>query len=104
MTAAIALIIGASRGPGLALAAEHLQQGAHVVATVRGPGRTALHDLPDEHLEIEHVDITEPEQVTTLRQRLDGRACDELFVNAGWPTASTRPRPTSPPRSSSASW
>ena len=83
MTAPTVLDIGASRGLGLALAAEHLRRGAHVVATVRGPARTAQHDLPGEHLEIEHVDITDPEQVAALRRRLDGRTFEQLFVNAG---------------------
>jgi NAD(P)-dependent dehydrogenase (short-subunit alcohol dehydrogenase family) len=48
MTATIgksALIIGASRGLGYALAAERLARGWQVTATVRGAGRTGLHDL-----------------------------------------------------------
>ena len=40
-----ALIIGASRGLGYALAAEYLARGWQVTATVRGAGRTGLHDL-----------------------------------------------------------
>lgn len=77
------LLIGASRGLGAAIAAEYLDRGAHVVATVRGSGRTPLHELASERLEIETVDINEPEQVRALRDRLDGRAFDLLFVNAG---------------------
>jgi NAD(P)-dependent dehydrogenase (short-subunit alcohol dehydrogenase family) len=80
------LLIGASRGLGHAIAAEYLDRGAHVVATVRGAGRTALHDLHDTadgRLEIEHVDINVPEQVQSLRDRLDARRFDLLFVNAG---------------------
>jgi NAD(P)-dependent dehydrogenase (short-subunit alcohol dehydrogenase family) len=77
------LLIGASRGLGAAIAAEYLDRGAHVVATVRGTGRTPLHELANERLEIETVDITEPEQVRALRARLDGRTFDLLFVNAG---------------------
>lgn len=80
------LLIGASRGLGYALAKEYLERGAHVVATVRGTDRTALHDLLDDadgRLEIEHVDITVPEQVRALRDRLAGRAFELLFVNAG---------------------
>jgi NAD(P)-dependent dehydrogenase (short-subunit alcohol dehydrogenase family) len=56
------------------------------VATVRGPGRTALHDLLDSAgglLEIEHLDINAPEQLHTLRDRLDPHRFDLLFVNAG---------------------
>jgi NAD(P)-dependent dehydrogenase (short-subunit alcohol dehydrogenase family) len=80
------LLIGASRGLGLALAAEYLDRGSRVVATVRGPDRTPLHDLADSvdgRLEIEHVDITAPEQLRALRRRLGSRRFDLLFVNAG---------------------
>ena len=80
-----ALIVGASRGLGLAIADEYLRRGWHVVATVRG-GTTPLHEIADrwgERLEIETVDITEPEQVSALRTRLGQRRFDLLFVNAG---------------------
>ena len=80
------LLIGASRGLGLALAQEWLRCGWDVVATVRGPGRTPLHALADAHgagIEIETVDITEPAQIAALRQRLASRTFDLLFVNAG---------------------
>ncbi|HEY1967155.1 MAG TPA: SDR family NAD(P)-dependent oxidoreductase [Pseudonocardia sp.] len=80
------LLIGASRGLGLALAQEWARGNRHVVATVRGSGRTPLHDLADtcaEHIEIETVDITEPEQIAALRGRLADRRFDLLFVNAG---------------------
>ena len=56
------------------------------MATVRGADRTALHDLRESaggKLEIEHVDINEPDQVEALRERLAGRTFDLLFVNAG---------------------
>ena len=52
----------------------------------RRPDRTALHELRDSaggRLEIEHVDINEPEQVQALRDRLGARRFDLLFVNAG---------------------
>jgi len=80
------LLIGASCGLGLAIAAEYLARGSRVVATVRGDGHTALHDLRDGaggRLEIEHVDITDPARVEALRERLTGRVFDLLFVNAG---------------------
>jgi NAD(P)-dependent dehydrogenase (short-subunit alcohol dehydrogenase family) len=85
-SAPTALIIGASRGLGAALAAEYLKRGWRVVATVRGTKRTSLHDLTDRaggRLEIETVDIVAPEQVAALRRRLQGRSFDLLFVNAG---------------------
>ena len=81
------LLIGASRGLGHAMAAEFLTKGWNVVGTVRGGGtRTLLHDLADAfvgRVEIETVDICEPEQVAALRDRLAGRLFDMLFVNAG---------------------
>jgi NAD(P)-dependent dehydrogenase (short-subunit alcohol dehydrogenase family) len=81
-----ALIVGASRGLGLALVEEYLTRGWHVVATIRGTGRTPLQDLAGSsgrRLEIETVDIVEPDQVMALRRRLDGRKFDLLFINAG---------------------
>lgn len=81
-----ALIIGASRGLGCALAAEYLARGWQVTATVRGPGRTGLHDLAGPaggRLVVETVDITAPGEVAALHNRLAGEKLDLLFVNAG---------------------
>jgi NAD(P)-dependent dehydrogenase (short-subunit alcohol dehydrogenase family) len=81
-----ALIIGASRGLGYALAAEYLARGWQVTATVRGARRTELHDLAGSsagRLVVETVDITVPEQVAALHDRLAERTFDLLFVNAG---------------------
>jgi NAD(P)-dependent dehydrogenase (short-subunit alcohol dehydrogenase family) len=81
-----ALIVGASRTLGLALAAEYLRLGWDVIGTVRGAERTELHDLADSsdgRLVVEQLDITEPKQISALRERLTGRELDLLFVNAG---------------------
>jgi NAD(P)-dependent dehydrogenase (short-subunit alcohol dehydrogenase family) len=80
------LLIGASRGLGLALAQQWVRDGWHVTATVRGSGRTPLHDLAGTcsgQIQIETVDITEPAQIEALHTRLAGRMFDLLFVNAG---------------------
>ena len=80
------LVIGASRGLGLAIACEYLERGAAVTATCRHTGGDALRSLASAHpgrLEVEHVDINEPEQVAALRERLEGRSVDLLLVNAG---------------------
>jgi NAD(P)-dependent dehydrogenase (short-subunit alcohol dehydrogenase family) len=80
------LLIGASRGLGLAMAAEFLNKGWSVVATVRScSDRTQLQALANQHqsLEIETLDICDPAQTTALRDRLGGRSFDILFVNAG---------------------
>ena len=45
-----------------------------------------LHDLADEfegRVEVEILDICEPDQVAALRGRLSGRRFDMLFINAG---------------------
>jgi NAD(P)-dependent dehydrogenase (short-subunit alcohol dehydrogenase family) len=81
-----ALIIGASRGLGLAMAEEYLKRGWHVIATVRGETPTKLNNLWEAHgknLEIEQLDINKPNQLTALRARLEDRKIDLLFVNAG---------------------
>jgi len=80
------LLIGASRGLGLALAAEYLKRGWRVVATERDGARSKLHDLvraAEGRLEIENVDIVYPDQVAALRARLASRTFGLLFVNAG---------------------
>jgi NAD(P)-dependent dehydrogenase (short-subunit alcohol dehydrogenase family) len=80
------LLIGASRGLGYALAGEYLKRDWNVVATQRGNSKTKLHDLAaisGGRLEIETVDITDPDQVAGLRVRLSSRKFDLLFVNAG---------------------
>lgn len=80
------LLVGASRGLGHAMAAELVKKGWRVVGTVRESGRTELHDLADAHADqvrIAPLDITEPDQISRLRQRLSGSAFDMLFVNAG---------------------
>lgn len=81
-----ALIVGASRGIGQALAAEFVERGWTVIGTVRGSAPTPLHDLAaaaGDRLRIEQVDITRADQVAELRSRLDDVSLDVLFVNAG---------------------
>jgi NAD(P)-dependent dehydrogenase (short-subunit alcohol dehydrogenase family) len=82
----VLLLIGASRGLGLAIAEEHLKRGWSVIGTVRGSARTKLHDLRDRfanQLEIEAVDVTLPDEVAALHARLQGRMLDFLLVNSG---------------------
>jgi NAD(P)-dependent dehydrogenase (short-subunit alcohol dehydrogenase family) len=88
------LLVGASRGLGLGMAAEFLKKGWNVVGTVRGSARTGLHDLADEYegrVEIESLDIAQPDQITALHNRLSGRSFDILFVNAGTANANDEP-------------
>ena len=81
-----ALIVGASRGLGYAMAEEYLKQGWNVVGTVRAASGTPLHALAaksDGRVEMETLDIDFPDQIAALRTRLAGRSFDLLFVNPG---------------------
>jgi NAD(P)-dependent dehydrogenase (short-subunit alcohol dehydrogenase family) len=80
-----ALIVGASRGLGLALAEEWLKRDARVIATVRSASQElkTLQDRFPGSLEIEIVDIVDVASVRTLRDRLGNQRFDVLFVNAG---------------------
>ncbi|WP_326946247.1 MULTISPECIES: SDR family NAD(P)-dependent oxidoreductase [unclassified Amycolatopsis] len=82
-----ALVVGASRGLGHAIATELFDRGWHVIGTVRDTtARTPLHDLADRsggRVEVEHLDITEPGQLPPLHERLAHRRLDVLFINAG---------------------
>src|SRR5437016_3110133 len=81
------LVVGASRGLGLGLAAELKSRGWHVVATVRDQaGERRLRGLaakPGGEIIVERVDINDDAEITGLRRRLDGRLFDLVFVNAG---------------------
>ena len=77
-----ALIIGASRGLGLGLVKQLLQDGWDVTATVRDPSKAdALKAVGP--VKIEKLDIDDQHAVIALNQRLKGRTFDLLFVNAG---------------------
>lgn len=85
-TAKTVLVVGASRGLGLALVEEYCQRGYHVLATVRKPSGplSRLQQTYPTTLEIEdQVDIVDLQQVRALQQRLAARRLDVLFVNAG---------------------
>lgn len=80
------LLIGASRGLGFALAENMLKRGNQVVATGRAHSTDKLAQLATQYpqqLTVESVDITEPQQLDALSQRLDNTQFDMLFVNAG---------------------
>src|SRR5438067_2337989 len=82
-----ALVVGASRGLGLGLAAELKSRGWNVVGTVRDAvGERRLEKLaqkPGGEIRVEHLDINDDGQIAALRRRLDGLEFDLVFVNAG---------------------
>jgi len=80
------LLIGASRGLGFAMVEEYLKRGWRVIATGREDSTDKLRRLSENTagaLEVEAVDITNPDQVAALHARLKDRRFDVLFVNAG---------------------
>ena len=81
-----ALIVGASRGLGLAIAEALLKRDWNVIGTVREGKRTKLHDLIEKwegKLQIQHLDMTIPAQIERLKSDLIGESLDLLFVSAG---------------------
>lgn len=80
------LVVGATRGLGLAVVEEYVRRGAHVVGTERADRPSGLRDLarrrPDA-VEVEQLDVDDQRQVAALRERLAGRRLDLLFVVAG---------------------
>ncbi|MFZ4688198.1 MAG: SDR family oxidoreductase [Polymorphobacter sp.] len=85
MTAKTALIIGASRGIGLALVGELADRGWHVTATARGdaPDLAALAAARAGKITLATVDIDDIASVAALDVALAGQRFDLIFVNAG---------------------
>lgn len=85
-SALTALIVGASRGLGQAIAAELLKRGWHVIGTVRSGPKPILQNSGRDNasrMQLETLDINNPIQIAALRERLAGKSLDMLFVNAG---------------------
>jgi|SRR5580658_9558158 NAD(P)-dependent dehydrogenase (short-subunit alcohol dehydrogenase family) len=81
-TKSTVLILGASRGLGLAMAEEWLKRDAKVIATERSASRD-LSELQGRYpgsLEIETVDIVEAASVHALRERLGGHRIDRREI------------------------
>ena len=74
-----ALVIGASRGLGRALALELHGRGWQVIATVRDPAVLK----PEPGLDVVTLDVTDWDGMDALPARLEPARIDLLFVNAG---------------------
>jgi NAD(P)-dependent dehydrogenase (short-subunit alcohol dehydrogenase family) len=75
------LIIGASRGIGLALAREYLAEGTRVFATARSEEGLKL--LRAEGARVLKLDVTDAASASGLAWQIDGEAFDTVVVNAG---------------------
>ena len=93
---ATALILGASRGIGLALARQYLAAGDRVIATARADdGLQRLRDLGALPL---RLDVADPASVSGLAWQLDGEQIDSAWYVAGvmCTRADARQPPTQP--------
>ena len=77
-----ALVVGASPGLGLVLAAELVRRGWHVIATNRRDSPDLRNLADGGRLEIESLEMTSAVELAALRERLAGRRLGLLFVNA----------------------
>jgi len=79
------IILGASRGLGLALAEEYCAVDYEVVATVRtpSPALEQLHERFPSSLQIKSADTTDPDSIARLKDEFQESEFDTLFVNAG---------------------
>jgi NAD(P)-dependent dehydrogenase (short-subunit alcohol dehydrogenase family) len=85
MDAKSALIIGASKGLGLAVVKELFSRGWDVTGTARKED-TQLHafaKLQSERIHVEHLDITKVEEIAVLKSGLENKKFNLVFVNAG---------------------
>lgn len=94
------LIVGASRGLGLALAEEFCRRDWQVIATVRSQSQhlDQLKARFPSSLSEERVDIAEESSIRALHDRLQGRRLDILFVNAGIAKSIEATAGTAPPQ------
>ncbi|GGK08910.1 SDR family oxidoreductase [Pseudomonas matsuisoli] len=80
------LVVGASRGIGLALVENYLQQGHQVFATLRKAGNSALDALSRKHpgkLTQILCDLTDTDAVATIEAALGDITLDVALFNAG---------------------
>jgi len=80
-----ALIVGASRGLGLGLAAAYVQRGWRVIATARGsaPELERLAAAHADRVRVERLDIDDDAAQRRFAEAVKGERLDLAFVNAG---------------------
>lgn len=80
------LITGSNRGIGFEFAKQYAEKGWQVIAAVRNPdGAGDLHALAEEcpGVVIEQLDVSDPDSVDRLAEKLSGQAIDLIINNAG---------------------
>lgn len=80
------LITGSNRGIGFEFAKQYAEKGWQVIAAARNPdGAGDLHALAEEcpGVVIEQLDVSDPDSVDRLAEKLSGQAIDLIINNAG---------------------
>lgn len=80
------LVTGASQGIGLELVRQYAARGARVIATHRRdttPEKLAALATTYPQVQVEHLDVTEADQIDALGEKLRGVPIDILLHNAG---------------------
>ncbi|MFT5521333.1 MAG: NAD(P)-dependent dehydrogenase (short-subunit alcohol dehydrogenase family) [Enterobacterales bacterium] len=75
------LITGANRGIGLALVKKFKKEGYSIIASARKPSKSI--ELNSLGVRVEQLDVTDPESVKKMAERLKGIKIDVLINNAG---------------------
>jgi NAD(P)-dependent dehydrogenase (short-subunit alcohol dehydrogenase family) len=78
-----ALIIGASRGIGLGLAAELASRGWHVFASQRAPSEPLARAAEDASIEVVTADVTDSASLERLAAQVPEGSLDVILLNAG---------------------
>lgn len=82
-----ALVTGANRGIGLALAQQYFERGYRVIATARKPAEaTALNELAAKsngRLIVEKLDVMDRDAIEALAKKYQGQPVDVIMNNAG---------------------
>ena len=85
-TAGTVLITGANSGIGLEFAHQYAADGWHVIATHRRdsmPMSLAALSAEYDNVRVETIDVTDPDTIAAVAEKLDGEPIDILINNAG---------------------